>query len=174
MKIRKTLTGGKWFRTKAERRQIAEETLKPGASVSQVARSYDVNANQVFQWRQQYRWRGPQPRLLPQSRWPVTDCDAARIEIRHIDSGGHHRHRFGTCAGTDRRSRRSGLRPSCAGRPEPMIALRTGTHIWISAGSTDLRRGFTGLSALVQTVLEENPSICVRLEYVAESARPLL
>jgi transposase len=33
----------------------------------------------------------------------------------------------------------------------------SGTHIWIAAGVTDLRRGFTGLSATVQTVLEENP-----------------
>jgi transposase len=38
-----------------------------------------------------------------------------------------------------------------------MIALPTGTHIWIAAGVTDLRRGFTGLSATVQTVLEQNP-----------------
>lgn len=43
------------FRTKAERRQIVEETMKPGASVSQVARAHDVNANQVFHWRRQYR-----------------------------------------------------------------------------------------------------------------------
>jgi transposase-like protein len=39
------------FRSKQERRQIVEETLKPGASVSLVARAYDVNANQVFKWR---------------------------------------------------------------------------------------------------------------------------
>ena len=38
-----------------------------------------------------------------------------------------------------------------------MIGLAAGTHIWISGGATDLRRGFTGLSALVQTVLKENP-----------------
>jgi transposase len=38
-----------------------------------------------------------------------------------------------------------------------MIGLPTGTHIWIAAGATDLRRGFTGLSALVQTVLKESP-----------------
>ena len=47
--------GAKRFRTKAERRQIVEETLKPGASVSQVARAHDVNTNQVFHWRRQYR-----------------------------------------------------------------------------------------------------------------------
>ena len=38
-----------------------------------------------------------------------------------------------------------------------MIPLPAGTRIWIAAGVTDLRKGFTGLSALVQIVLEENP-----------------
>ena len=38
-----------------------------------------------------------------------------------------------------------------------MITLPTNTHIWIAAGVTDLRRGFTGLSALVQTALEQDP-----------------
>ena len=43
------------WRTKAERRAIVEETLLPDASVSRVARRHDVNANQVFHWRQLYR-----------------------------------------------------------------------------------------------------------------------
>ena len=38
-----------------------------------------------------------------------------------------------------------------------MIALPAGTRIWIAAGVTDLRRGFTGLSAMVQTKLEQDP-----------------
>jgi transposase len=38
-----------------------------------------------------------------------------------------------------------------------MISLPAGTNIWIAAGVTDMRRGFTGLSAFVQTVLEQNP-----------------
>ena len=38
-----------------------------------------------------------------------------------------------------------------------MIALPTATQIWIAAGVTDLRRGFTGLSATVQTVLQQSP-----------------
>jgi len=45
----------KQFRSKEERRRIVEESLKPGASVSLVARTHDVNANQVFKWRKQYR-----------------------------------------------------------------------------------------------------------------------
>jgi len=38
-----------------KKRQIVEETFLPGASVSVVARKYDVNANQVFKWRQLYK-----------------------------------------------------------------------------------------------------------------------
>jgi transposase len=38
-----------------------------------------------------------------------------------------------------------------------MIAPPSGSHIWIAAGVTDLRRGFTGLSALVQLTLAHDP-----------------
>ena len=38
-----------------------------------------------------------------------------------------------------------------------MMALPANTRIWIAAGMTDLRRGFTGLSALVETKLEQKP-----------------
>ncbi len=38
-----------------------------------------------------------------------------------------------------------------------MIALPAGTRIWIAAGVTDMRRGFHGLSAQVQKVLEQQP-----------------
>ena len=43
------------FRSKQERRQIVEESLKPGASVALIARTHDVNTNQVFKWRKQYQ-----------------------------------------------------------------------------------------------------------------------
>ncbi|WP_396272396.1 IS66 family insertion sequence element accessory protein TnpB [Granulicella arctica] len=38
-----------------------------------------------------------------------------------------------------------------------MIGLPTGTRIWIAAGVTDMRRGFHGPIAQVQTVLEQQP-----------------
>ncbi len=38
-----------------------------------------------------------------------------------------------------------------------MISLPAGTRIWIVAGVTDMRRGFVGLSGMVQTALQENP-----------------
>ena len=38
-----------------------------------------------------------------------------------------------------------------------MIAPTPGTGIWLVAGVTDLRRGFDGLAAQVQTTLNANP-----------------
>ena len=38
-----------------------------------------------------------------------------------------------------------------------MIGLPCGTRVWIVAGHTDMRKGFDGLAALVQTALAENP-----------------
>ena len=37
------------------------------------------------------------------------------------------------------------------------MIMPAGTTIWIAAGITDLRRGFTGLSAIAQTALEQDP-----------------
>lgn len=39
----------------AFKRQVVEATLRPGASVSLIAREHDVNANLVFRWRHQYQ-----------------------------------------------------------------------------------------------------------------------
>ncbi len=38
-----------------------------------------------------------------------------------------------------------------------MIMLEAGTRVWLAAGITDLRRGFTGLSAIVAGTLQEDP-----------------
>jgi transposase len=56
------------FRSKLVRRQIVEETMKPGASVALVARAHGVNANQIFNWRKMYeegRLDTTSPTLLP-------------------------------------------------------------------------------------------------------------
>jgi transposase len=39
----------------ALKRQIVAETLAPGASASVVARRHDVNTNQLFRWRRDWR-----------------------------------------------------------------------------------------------------------------------
>lgn len=38
-----------------------------------------------------------------------------------------------------------------------MIGPAAGTRIWLVAGMTDMRRGFAGLSGMVQTALEQDP-----------------
>ncbi len=52
-----SLTGGRRHRSwpDALKVEIVEAALAPGAWVSVVARRYDVNANQVFNWRKRYR-----------------------------------------------------------------------------------------------------------------------
>ena len=42
-------------RTREEKRRIVEATFVPGVSIARVAREHGVNANQVFQWRHEYR-----------------------------------------------------------------------------------------------------------------------
>jgi transposase len=41
-------------RTVDEKRQIVDETLSSGRSMAEIARSHEVSANQLFDWRKQY------------------------------------------------------------------------------------------------------------------------
>jgi transposase len=43
-----------------EKRRIVGQTRVPGISVSQVARRYDVNANLVFKWLRDPRFKSPE------------------------------------------------------------------------------------------------------------------
>ena len=47
------------------KREIVAATFEPGASVSVVARQYDVNANQVFSWRRRFCDAGEPPPGAP-------------------------------------------------------------------------------------------------------------
>jgi transposase len=76
------IRAGKRFRSKQERRQIVEETLRPGASVSVVARAHDVNANQVFQWRKQYREGQLEIEPSVETLLPVKVTDVAVEKVR--------------------------------------------------------------------------------------------
>jgi transposase len=78
----------------AVKRQIVAETRAPGASVSVVARRHDVNANQVFRWRQQYAAAGPdgEIRLVPvqpspASTWPAASPAATGVIEIELVSG---------------------------------------------------------------------------------------
>ena len=74
-------------RTREEKRRIVEATFVPGASIARVAREHGVNANQVFQWRHEYRkgalgvGQQAQSKLLPVTvtaePGSVTRCETA-------------------------------------------------------------------------------------------------
>jgi transposase len=68
------------FRTKQERRQIAEESLRPGASVAVVARRHGVNANQVFLWRRLLRDGMLDAEPAPAHLMPVRIAELLPIE----------------------------------------------------------------------------------------------
>jgi len=51
-----------------------------------------------------------------------------------------------------------------------MIGLAVGTQIWIVAGVTDMRRGFTGLSGMVQTALQESPFSAKCISFAGDAA----
>src|SRR4051794_19648547 len=72
------------------KREIVAASLMPGASVSRVARRYDVNANQVFAWRRRYQGAAAKPtelQLIPVTVTPdhpegmAPACASGLIEI---------------------------------------------------------------------------------------------
>lgn len=81
-------TLGDWFVAKRrrrrnwddeEKRMICAQTRVPGVSVSQVARRYDVNANQVFNWLKGPRIAYAEPRE-PEC-WATTEPAFLPVEI---------------------------------------------------------------------------------------------
>ena len=83
------------------KREIVAATLLPGASVSRVARRYDVNANQVFAWRRRYRDGArelAELRLLPVRVTPDQPegmAPAGASELIEITLAGGYRVRVG-------------------------------------------------------------------------------
>jgi transposase len=83
----KRATRRRW--PEALKRRIVAESLAPGASASVVARRYDVNANQLFKWRQQYEAAGPGAGLamVPVAVWPSSAAAGCGGTIE-IELGG--------------------------------------------------------------------------------------
>jgi transposase len=73
-------TGKRIYRSKQERRVIAEESLRPGASVAAIARNHGVNANQVFQWRKLLREGRLDLKPVPTQLMPVRIAEVFSAE----------------------------------------------------------------------------------------------
>ena len=94
----------------ALKREIVAASFASGASVSMVARQYDVNANQVFNWRKRYPGAAapsatspPLPALLPVTILPERDSVSSAApsvppsaEAIEIEVGGVYRVRVGS------------------------------------------------------------------------------
>ena len=57
-----------------EKRMICAQTRVPGISVSQVARRYDVNANQVFSWLKDPRFSSDEV-SIPEQKGATRRCN---------------------------------------------------------------------------------------------------
>jgi transposase len=79
-------------RSRLERRQIVEETLQPGTSVSRVARAHDINSNQLFHWRKLYREGRLEPEpsnvLLPVRISASVEKRKPRVNGRAVSASG--------------------------------------------------------------------------------------
>ena len=163
------------MRTNEEKRRIVEEALVPGASVAAVARRHGVNANLLFGWRRLHkqglleRSREPAVPLLPVQVTTPTVVTERREQRRRLDPHRRLRRRpmaAPRSSGHIEIELPGGARVRVHGRVEPralaevltalastMIALPAGARVWLAAGATDMRKGFDGLAALVQTQL---------------------
>ena len=97
-------TAKRRLRTNAEKRQIIEEALVPGASVAAVARKHGLNANLRFGWRRLHKQgmldqcREPAallpvevktPTLLPDRPSRPAPQSASSVRRRRRGAGGH-------------------------------------------------------------------------------------
>ena len=78
------------FRSVAEKGQIVELTLAPGASVALVAHEHGVNANQVFKWRRAFdRGELVEPATVSTALLPVTVSAPCKVAMRKPSAQPH-------------------------------------------------------------------------------------
>ncbi|MGA8510278.1 MAG: transposase [Candidatus Sulfotelmatobacter sp.] len=70
------------WRSVAEKRQIVNLTMEPGASVALVARAHGLNANQVFKWRRAFERGELVDSAACTALLPVTVAAPTEEEIR--------------------------------------------------------------------------------------------
>jgi transposase len=152
----------KCYRSLEERRQIVEEALVPGISLAAVARAHGVKHTCFFIG---------ESCIGLDCFLPAAEPGEVRLLLVRVQREGKSpRRRHAEPAANEDGTVEAWRKHKCDRREVNRevlrvvlrclvgtIALPTGTRIWIGAGVTDLRRGFTGLSAMVQTKLEADP-----------------
>ncbi|MCY3830193.1 MAG: transposase, partial [Rhodospirillaceae bacterium] len=105
------------FWSKDEKRRIVAQTYAPGVSVSQVGRRYDVNANLIFKWRRDPRYRPGRParRRLAAS----ISC----IALFDAEGAAHLRPRFRRRGNAARADPRPAVRRSSRPRNDAVVAV---------------------------------------------------
>ena len=147
------------FWSEDEKRRIVAQTCAPGVSVSRVGRRCDVNANLIFKWRRDPRYRPAgdgedAPAFLPVELVPEPVSPPAapaasdgRIEIA-LPSG----HRVSASGSFDVDALCRVVRAA-----RRMIPVPSSTGVWLASGVTDMRKGFPGLAAQAERVLKADP-----------------
>ncbi len=70
-----------------EKRRIVDETLEDGASIAEVARRHDLNANQLFGWRRQFGVEPMEPKEVA-ALLPLTITPETMSEERDVKASG--------------------------------------------------------------------------------------
>src|ERR1700689_3091790 len=141
--------------SKDEKSGIVEETLIPGAVVSEVDRRHGVAQSLLFTWRRLARTAEPARRddsiLLPVEIGAMaapSGLEAARPspgDERTPNEVRRHQRRLRLASAGSERSGRT------------MIQMPSGVRVWIATGHTDMRRGMQGLALQVQEQLKRDP-----------------
>ena len=142
---------------------MVAESFAPGASVSEVAQRYGVNANLLFTWRRQNARSAARGGAEPFELLPVESLGrkGARRSGRGVGAGACRPH--GDCAGRRRTNPcRGGRRHGAAGARgqgvvAAMIPIPAAVRVWLATGRHDMRKGFDGLALIVQETLKRDP-----------------
>jgi transposase len=156
----------RWF-SKDDKARVVEETLVPGAVVSEIARRHGLSPQQVFTWRRQAR-RLPTPMADDPPFVPaVVDATVPAVAVgyeRAKQSQGQ-----AGCWGHRDRSRRRhypgrprrGRGDDCGHRPcaegKPVIGPSGTVRVMVATKPVDFRKGMEGLAMLVREHMKADP-----------------
>ena len=150
---------GKRVFAETYKQSLVERCLQPGTSVSRVALEHGINANLHRQASAEVERSGDIGARHDRSghQQGAARCDCGAVERATV--GRRHRDRdWESSSSPARRGRRAAPGGRARGLGGALvIGLPSGTRVWIAAGHTDMRKGFNGLAALVQSALAESP-----------------